>query len=107
MYYNYNAIFGRGVTNYFNAVIHPGYLCMKLPTTKDIVAVYGNQDNATAAKGIATLGQRNMHNLSKEKEKEKEKEKKRTSKKNPRTMNQKNHHGPSQLRKPKKFYQTV
>lgn len=75
MYYSYNAIFGRGVTNYFNTVIHPDYLCMKLPTTKDIVAVFGDQDSATAAEGTATPSQRNVHSLSKEKEKEKEKDK--------------------------------
>jgi hypothetical protein len=37
MLYNYNAIFGRGVTNVFSAVLHPGYLCMKLPSTKGVL----------------------------------------------------------------------
>ena len=44
MLYNYNAIFGRGVTNIFSAVLHPGYLCMKLPSANGVIAVYGNQD---------------------------------------------------------------
>ncbi|XP_066382754.1 uncharacterized protein [Miscanthus floridulus] len=29
--YPYNAIFGRGVTNTFSAILHPWYLCKKLP----------------------------------------------------------------------------
>jgi hypothetical protein len=44
MLYNYNTIFGQGVTNIFNAVLHPGYLCMKLPSTRGVIAVYGDQD---------------------------------------------------------------
>jgi hypothetical protein len=43
MLYNYNAIFGRGVTNIFSAVLHPGYLCMKLPFAKGVIAVYGTR----------------------------------------------------------------
>jgi hypothetical protein len=40
MLYNYNAIFSRGVTNVFSAVLHQGYLCMKLPSAKGVIAVY-------------------------------------------------------------------
>jgi len=54
--YNYNAIFGRGVTNIFSVVLHPGYLCMKLPSAKGIIAVYGDQDLTRIAEEIATLG---------------------------------------------------
>jgi hypothetical protein len=74
MYYSYNAIFGRGVTNSFSAAIHQGYLCMKLPAPKGIIAVYGDQDSARAAEGTATPGQRNIHNMSKEKDKENKEE---------------------------------
>ena len=56
MLYNYNAIFGRGVTNIFSVVLHPGYLYMKLPSTRGIIAVYGNQDLARIAEETATLG---------------------------------------------------
>jgi hypothetical protein len=66
MLYNYNAIFGRGVTNAFSAVIHLGYLCMKLPSAKDIIAVYGNQELARIAEETATPGQKNIHNLEKD-----------------------------------------
>ena len=31
LYYPYNAIFERGFANKFNAAIHMGYLCMKMP----------------------------------------------------------------------------
>ena len=43
MLYNYNAIFGRGVTNMFSDVLHPGYLCIKLPSAKGVIAVYGDE----------------------------------------------------------------
>ena len=65
MLYNYNAIFGRGVINIFRAVLHPGYLCMKLPFARGVIAVYGNQDLARIAEETATLGQKNVHNLGK------------------------------------------
>ena len=69
MLYNYNAIFGRGVTNIFSAVRHPGYLCVKLPSARGVIAVYGNQDLARIAEEIATPIQKNIHNLGKEKPK--------------------------------------
>ena len=66
MLYNYNAIFGRGVTNIFTAILHPGYLCMKLPSARGVIVVYGNQDLSRVAKEISTPGQKNVHNLGKE-----------------------------------------
>ena len=66
MLYNYNAIFGRGVTNIFSVVLHPGYLCMKLPSARGVIVVYGNQDIARIAEETTTLGQKNVHNLGKE-----------------------------------------
>jgi hypothetical protein len=72
MLYNYNAIFGRGVTNIFSIALHPGYLFMKLPSAKGIIAIYGDQDLARIAEEIATLGQKNVHNLNKEKTKAKD-----------------------------------
>jgi hypothetical protein len=54
MLYNYNTIFGRGVRNVFSVVLHPGYLCMKLPSAKGIIAVYGDQDLARIIEEIAT-----------------------------------------------------
>jgi hypothetical protein len=72
MLYNYNAIFGRGVTNVFSTVLHLGYLCMKIPSAKGIIAVYGDQDLARIIEEIATPRQKNIHNLNEEKLKEKE-----------------------------------
>ena len=56
MLYNYNAIFGRGVTNVFNAVIHPGYLYMKLPSAKGVITVYGDQDLTRIVEETASPG---------------------------------------------------
>ena len=53
---NYNAIFDRGVTNIFNAVLHPGYLYMKLPSAKGVITVYGDQVLVRVAEETATLG---------------------------------------------------
>jgi hypothetical protein len=46
MLYNYNAIFGQGVTNVFSAILHPGYLCMKVLSAKGGIAIYDDQDLA-------------------------------------------------------------
>jgi hypothetical protein len=35
MEYPYNAIIGRGTLNAFEAILHPAYLCMKIPSEKD------------------------------------------------------------------------
>ena len=40
---------------------------MKLPSAKGIIAVYSDQDHAQAAEKTSTLGQKNVHNLNKEK----------------------------------------
>ena len=72
MLYNYNAIFGRGVTNIFSTALHPGYLYMKLLFAKGVIAIYGNQDLARIAEETATSGQKNVHNLNKEKPKAKD-----------------------------------
>jgi hypothetical protein len=45
---------------------------MKLPSAKGIIAIYGDQDLARIAEEIATLGQKNVHNLNKEKTKAKD-----------------------------------
>jgi hypothetical protein len=72
MLYNYNAIFAQGVTNMFSAALHPGYLCMKLPSTKGVIAIYSDQDLARIVEETATPGQKNVHNLNKEKPKAKD-----------------------------------
>jgi hypothetical protein len=44
--YPYNAIFGRNTINKFAAVIHKGYLLMKIPTAAGVISVYGSQEEA-------------------------------------------------------------
>jgi hypothetical protein len=34
MEYLYNAIIGRGTLNAFEAILHPAYLCMKIPSNQ-------------------------------------------------------------------------
>lgn len=46
LYYPYNVILGRGFTNKFNAVIHMGYLCMKIPAFHGIISLHGSQKDA-------------------------------------------------------------
>ena len=41
LYYPYNAIFGRGFANKFNATFHMCYLCMKMPALHRIIIVHG------------------------------------------------------------------
>jgi hypothetical protein len=41
--YPYNAIFRRNTINKFAAVIHQGYLLMKIPTAVRVVSMYGSQ----------------------------------------------------------------
>jgi hypothetical protein len=38
----YNAIFGRNTINKFAAVIHQGYLLMKIPMTAGVISVHGS-----------------------------------------------------------------
>ena len=44
LYYPYNAIFGRGFANKFNAAIHMGYLCMKMPALHGTITVRRRQE---------------------------------------------------------------
>jgi hypothetical protein len=51
MEYPYNAIIGRGTLNAFEAILHPAYLCMKIPSEQGPIAVHGSQKAARRAKG--------------------------------------------------------
>ena len=46
LYYPYNAIFERGFANKFNAAIHMGYLCMKMPALHGTIIVHDSQKDA-------------------------------------------------------------
>jgi hypothetical protein len=43
MSYPYNAIFGRGLLNTFEAALHSLYLCLKVPTTMGVITIHGSQ----------------------------------------------------------------
>jgi hypothetical protein len=51
MDYPYNVIIGRGTLNAFEAILHPTYLCMKIPSDQGPIAVHGSQEAARRAKG--------------------------------------------------------
>jgi hypothetical protein len=46
MLYPYNAIFGRGLLNTFEAALHSGYLCLKIPATFGVITIFGSQKEA-------------------------------------------------------------
>jgi hypothetical protein len=46
MSYPYNAIFGRGLLNTFEAALHSLYLCLKVQVTQGVISVHGNQKDA-------------------------------------------------------------
>jgi hypothetical protein len=46
MLYPYNVIFGRGLLNTFEATLHSGYLCLKIPTTFGVISIFGSQKDA-------------------------------------------------------------
>jgi hypothetical protein len=43
MDYPYNEIIGRGTLIAFKAILHPAYLCMKIPSDQDPIVVHGSQ----------------------------------------------------------------
>jgi hypothetical protein len=51
MEYPYNAIIGQGTLNAFEAILHPAYLCMKMPLEQGPIAVHGSQEAARKAEG--------------------------------------------------------
>jgi hypothetical protein len=62
MDYPYNAIIGRGTLNAFEAILHPAYLCMKIPSEQGPIAVHGSQEGARRAKGNWT-DSKAIHNI--------------------------------------------
>jgi hypothetical protein len=63
MPYHYNAIFGRGLLNTFEAALHSGYLCHKILATFSVIIVFSSQQDArNIEKGFAP-GHKNVHFL--------------------------------------------
>jgi hypothetical protein len=66
MLYPYNTIFRRDLLNTFEVVLHFGYLCLKIPTTFNIISVFGSQkDSRNIEQGFAP-GHKNVHFLREE-----------------------------------------
>ena len=62
MEYPYNAIIGRGTLNAFEAILHPTYLCMKIPSDQGPIAIHGSQEAARRAEGNWT-DSKAIHNI--------------------------------------------
>jgi hypothetical protein len=67
MNYPYNAIFGRGLLNTFEAALHSVYLCLKIPATLGVILVQGNQKDARNIEKDFAPGHRNVNCLQDEK----------------------------------------
>jgi hypothetical protein len=66
--YPYNAIFGRGLLNTFEDVLHSGYLCLKIPATFGGIPVFGNQKDVKNIEQGFSPGHKNVHFLREETE---------------------------------------
>jgi hypothetical protein len=44
MMYPYNVIIGRGTLNAFETILHPTYLCMKIPSNQGLISVHVSQE---------------------------------------------------------------
>jgi hypothetical protein len=62
MDYPYNAIIGRGPLNAFEAILHPAYLCMKIPSEQGPIVVHESQEAARWAEGSRT-NSKAIHNI--------------------------------------------
>jgi hypothetical protein len=62
MDYPYNAIIGRGTLKAFEAIFHPAYMCMKIPSDQGPIAVHGSQEAVRRAKGNWT-DSKAIHNI--------------------------------------------
>jgi hypothetical protein len=68
MLYPYNAIFGRGLLNTFEATLHSGYLCLKVPATFRVISIFGSQQDVRNIKKGFASGHKNVHFLQEEPE---------------------------------------
>jgi ribonuclease HI len=62
MEYPYNTIVGRGALNAFEAILHPAYLCMKIPSEQGPITVHGSQEAAIRIEGNWT-DSKAIHNI--------------------------------------------
>jgi hypothetical protein len=72
IHYPYNALFGRGTLNAFEAVISYSYLCMKIPTINGVITVHGDQPKQeTLKKNTLLVGKMFIQSRKKRKKKQK------------------------------------
>jgi hypothetical protein len=69
IYHPYLAISGRGYMNKFDAVIRQQFLCMKIPASKGVITVFGDQQEARNIEKGHTPGQTNVYQLNSPEEK--------------------------------------
>jgi hypothetical protein len=62
MEYPYNAIIGRGTLNAFEAILHPAYLCLKIPSKHGPIAVHRSQEAVRKAEG-SWMDSKAIHNI--------------------------------------------
>jgi hypothetical protein len=62
MEYPYNAIIDRRTLNAFEAILHPAYLCMKIPLEQGPIDVHGSQEDARRVEGSWT-DSKAIHNI--------------------------------------------
>jgi hypothetical protein len=62
MDYPYNAIIGQGTLNAFKAILHPAYLCMKIPSEQGLIVVHGSQEVTRKAEG-SWMDSKTIHNI--------------------------------------------
>ena len=63
LYFPYNAIFRRGFANKFNAAIHMGYLCMKMPALHGVITILGSQKEVRNIESAIYKSQRNINSI--------------------------------------------
>jgi hypothetical protein len=68
MHYLYNIIFRRGLLNIFEAALHSGYLCFKVPTTFRIISVFDSQKDAENIDQCFAPDHKNVHFIREEPE---------------------------------------
>jgi hypothetical protein len=63
MSYPYNAIFGRGFLNTFEAMLHSLCLCLRKPASQGVISVHGNKKDARNIEQGYAPGHRNVNCL--------------------------------------------
>jgi hypothetical protein len=64
--YSYNTIFGRRLLNTFEATLHSGNLCLKIPATFRVITVFDNQKDSRNIEQGFVPDHKNVHFLREE-----------------------------------------